>query len=84
MILTRDRRLLFFDSDRRGGIELAEGVPFGKCLWSGTSRDDHLCYALIHREAEPALYLFVINIALKHLTRLRLRPTRSIEGSGRA
>ncbi|MBS0202665.1 MAG: hypothetical protein JSS49_07170 [Planctomycetes bacterium] len=62
MILTRDRVLSFFDQPQRGGLQIATDVPFGSVLWTGSSPDDHLCYALICRTADPALYLLVINV----------------------
>lgn len=73
MILTRERVLTFFDQPQRGGVQIATDVPFGTVLWSGSSADDHLCYALIYREADPALYLLVINVVLnKFVTTVRL------------
>ena len=73
MILTRDRVLTFFDQPQRGGVQIATDVPFGTVVWSGSSADDHLCYALIYRAADPALYLLVINVVLNKLvTTVRL------------
>jgi len=71
VILTRDRRLLLFDKPQRGAIQIADSVPFGKCLWSGSLGDYNLSYALIHRPSEPAIYLIVFNVVMKKLIGVR-------------
>lgn len=60
MIVTRERQLLFFDDSGRGAKSIAEQVPFGKCLHAWPSDDELTMHAVIHREAESAIYLLTI------------------------
>lgn len=70
MVLSRDRRLMFFDHPRRGARQIAEGIPFGHCLWSGTNPERTETYALIHRasdinrDAASSLTLYKISLSL--------------------
>ncbi len=62
IVLTRDRRLLMFDDSVRGALQLGDGLPFGKCVGSWSSDDGRSAFAVIHRESDPALFLFTIDL----------------------
>lgn len=82
MILTKDRRVLFFDCPDRGSLQIAENVPFGRCLWHGN--DDEISAALLHRPAESLLFVLVVNLKLKQaMPVIRLQSNFiSIAGAG--
>ncbi|MDB5343288.1 MAG: hypothetical protein JWP89_1665 [Schlesneria sp.] len=82
MILMRDRRLMFYDEFQRGAVQVATDVPFGPCLWSASFADVNLNYALIHRSAEPAFHLLVLNTALRHLVATRKLASQFLAHSG--
>lgn len=82
MILMRDRRLMFYDEFQRGAVQVATDVPFGPCLWSASFADVNLNYALIHRSAEPAFHLLVLNTALRHLVATRKLGSQFLAHSG--
>jgi hypothetical protein len=82
MILMRDRRLMFYDQFQRGAVQVATDVPFGPCLWSASFADVNLNYALIHRSAEPAFHLLVLNTALPHLVATRKLASQFLAHSG--
>ena len=82
MILMRDRRLMFHDELQRGAVQVATDVPFGPCLWSASFADVNLNYALIHRSAEPAFHLLVVNTALRHLVATRKLASQFLAHSG--
>ena len=81
-VLARDRRLMLFDEPQRGAIQIADGLPFGKLLWSGSSGDQRLCYSLIHRPSEPAIYLHVVHVVLNRLITCQKLATEYLAQSG--
>lgn len=82
MIPMRDRRLMFYDETQRGAVQVATRIPFGPCLWSGSSADLHLNFALIYRSADSAFHLLIVNTALKHLVATRQLRSKYLAHSG--
>lgn len=82
MVLARDRRLVFFDERQRGAVQIAESVPVGKCLWSGSLADRYLCYSLIHRPSDPSLNLIVVNVVSNTLVAIRKLSSQFLAHSG--
>ena len=76
LLITRDRRLILFDAPQRGAVEIAHGMPSGSLLWSGSSSNQELTYALIHQPSEPAIHLICVSLTQKRLIMTRKLPSK--------
>ena len=81
LFLTRDHTLLLFDETHRGALQIGEKLPFGKCLYSWSSDQQGLSYALIYRESDAVLYIFSIDL-IKRQTKADPLPCRYLEPVG--